>query len=416
MRLTYFFDTAQEAESFFLSLVPLYCGETATIDVTLDEFSLGLSELSEICTMCSWHCDKDGIYAFLDFEGDAFKIADQIKATIDKILEPMDLRYRDCQVERSLSAFAEDEEPDHLRLTWPESWEQAPNLGEGCTFNYNIYALLPAENKLYTGKCLSEQQQANLVKHWLDYGGLTVEELTMYYWSDGADGNYTPSSLENILTAIYGNGLQQCGYISIASKKGRYVKRLIQDLLLPNVELFDISDSGYEGAGNEIKIVSGSGVHLQFNLRRELSVEERQAIMKRYQQSDLYKFINTAFSRLFDIEPALVLEDDNNANVEFEHADQLEGHLVALSNALKGGGYNISAIKVNKALVNLGILREMKVRGVKTPKKSFTEEHSSFGENIPKSHRKNDIEARYYPGTFRALMYQLGEAPSLTER
>jgi len=414
MRLTYFFDTPQDAESFFLKLVPLYCGgATDTFDVAFNEFSIGIDDLSELCTMCSWHSGEDGIYAFIDFEGDAFKIADQIKDFIDIILDSIDLRYRDFQVDMPSSTSDKNEDSDQLRLTWPETWEEAPDLDEDCTFTYYIHALLPAEDKDFVGKYLSEQQQAKLMKHWLDYGGVTIEELDMYAWSDGGDGNYTPSSLENILTAIYGNGLERCGYISIQSQKEQFLKRFILDLLLPSVELSDIADTCYSGAGNGIKIVSNGGVYLQFNLKRALAAEEQQAIVERYQQSDLFKFISTAFSHLFDVVPVLVLVDDNT-NAEFESADELEGRLVALSTALKDGGYNISAIKANKALVDLGILKEKKVRGVKSPKKSFTDEDSPFGENITKSHRKNDIEARYYPGTFRALMYQLGEAPSLS--
>ncbi|OZG70332.1 hypothetical protein BTA51_26825 [Hahella sp. CCB-MM4] len=401
MRLTYFFQTKQDAEAFFLKAVQLYTGDVEGIEIDGEEFSIIPSELSELCVMCSWTSDEDGIYVFLDFDGDSMKIADQIKGLIDKIVAPANVSYCNWQVGKRLGVIVDDKESDLLKLSWPEVWEPLPELSDDYKYSYHIYALLPSSSKEYMGKCLSSQQQVKLLKHWLDFGGLQINDLDMYSWSDGGDGNYTPGSLENIVTAIYGNGMEQCGYIRIANSWGNetdkelYIKRLILDLLVQDVEISDIGDIGYVGAGNGLKIVSDGGVDLQVNLNRKLLEKEQAAFVERYMGSDIYKFVDAAFVHLFGVPPVLlVVHEVHDETTSFEDADELEGYVMTLTNALKDGNYKISAVKANKELEKIGVLKEMKVRGVKSPKKAFSDENSPFGVNIPKSHRKNDIEAR----------------------
>ena len=68
-------------------------------------------------------------------------------------------------------------------------------------------------------------------------------------------------------------------------------------------------------------------------------------------------------------------------------------------------GAALSAVKMNKCLVEKGILKEVKERGAKTPLKIFTEDSEGiYGVNVQKSHRKNDMEARYCIEPFQYLL------------
>ncbi len=384
MRLTYFFNSEAEAEAFFLKVVPLYTGETNAISVETEEHELTPDELYESCHMCSWYKDDQGIYAFLDFDEELMSISDRIMTLIEKIVAPTGVNYTGCT--------RIDQKVHWPCLQWPEVPPRL--LNQNLTHTYHLHALLPSHEQ--EAKSLSEQQQVMLLQHWLQYGNLALEDLEMAVFSDNADGSYRPNTLEEIIRAIYGNDLNHCSYIWVNNPNKRLA---LTEISAANVISSNSSAMLYILSDNK-------GVELSIHTSA-LTTEEQYLLIERYQSSPLYQFIRNAFVHLFQTEPCLVVKE-NSEKLEVEDAANT---LLTISEALKIGSYKVSAIKANQALLELGILKEMKVRKVKATKKAFNDDESPFGENLIKSDRKNDIEARYYLETFRALMHKLGHAP-----
>ena len=156
-----------------------------------------------------------------------------------------------------------------------------------------------------------------------------------------------------------------------------------------------------------INLTSKIGTSVSVFTNKKLVESELRAISESIKSSYFFSVTSYIFSKYFSVLPFTFISEcgDYYENItdEFdqESPDRL---LVSLTDALKLFEVKISAVKANKLLVEKGILKELKVRGVKSPKKSFKDNDSIYGINVEKSNRKNDIEARYYLDRFNKII------------
>lgn len=407
MKLLFSFEDKGEAFSFYGTTKAIHTGEESNWLLNyLKDVDINLSELQVGCYICSIYQISCRWIVYFEFDDEYQKIGTSVYDALVGLCQEIDIQLTDSQVDYK-KAFNEVD-----RMKWPESEPKEYTIEDSSPHTYELTISLPPENtdskeEHYDAQYLNKQQQVECASYWNQGAGISYDDMEMVVTNLQSDGIDIGRDIERIANCLHGHGEFYAHgiYLGTYTQQGLTLKlhmeQLIVEIVGAVVGVNNLANNSYSHRGIGIRLISDMGVSIIFSTKAPQF--DHLQLIEQFKETYVFKFIDRMYDNLFQKRPVLILSSDS-VERKYQEAEEEEVKLYTLTEALKLAGSTLSAVKANKLLVKQGILKEVKLRGVKTPRKIFADNESVYGINFMKSDRKNDYEARYYIEPFQSLL------------
>ncbi len=402
MRIALKFTSRDDAFAFYKSIRAIpRGGKVEHLTGYFATQGFDLEEIRELCFLASVYAAGEQWIAYLEVDDEFGENARGITEALAELCRHGGLAFtaEHPQVPAAGQAFD--------RMQWPvsEIVEEVPL--KTTRFTHEIVIALQGTSDEYDGRALSNHQRVECIKYWHECAGIPYEDMEMFLFSLSADGEKQVESFDDLARYLHGHAGAQAAQVihrplSGASPEQRSrIRQLIHETVGAVIGAEQLGESNYSGRENGVTLLTDTGVSIIFGTVSPVTQEQQERLVERFKATYLYDFVRKMYLNLFQSETVMLWAGDD---VGLEPASTGSEPL-SLTLALQASGAALSAVKMNKCLVEKGILKAVKKRGAKTPLKIFTEDSEGiYGVNVQKSHRKNDMEARYYIEPFQYLL------------
>ena len=372
-------------------------GVPSQFEDILKDFNLDIESLRDGCRHGSYY-EKNGLWIlYYEFDDEFRKIADQLSEAFDKQSEIYDT------VTNEVSTQAINENGDVL--DFPAMDSGLHYSSDAGMYEYLIQTSLSTTDDRYLLKKLNSHQVLDCIKYWHQYGNISYPDMYMTVGDMSSDGEVDAQDFEQISGALLGVGRWSAHSVHLSNRRINptgfgFINAEIIDCVDSAVQDLDIAN--FKSSCVEVELSSSYGLVIKILTSAPLNKELTQKISDQFKETKTFSFIDRMYQRLFQA-GASVCTDVDYLEKGIEDAEDNKAYY-SITELLKAMGTPYSAVKANKILLEKKILKEIKLRGTKTPKKVFFDNTNPYGINVKKSDKKNDYEARFMMEPFRGLV------------